>query len=144
MKRTPLRKTGKSTNAQTKKRIQALLRELAIKTDGGCFLRNYEEAGKCGGYRKDGQLILQAEHLISRQRSVSFAEPRNIVCLCQRHHFYFKKNQGRLYWELVERYVGEERWEWIKKVEADHKPYHFSSQDWLNAEIYLTQLINHE
>ena len=33
-----LRTTGKSETAQTKKRIQALLRELALGRDGGCVL----------------------------------------------------------------------------------------------------------
>lgn len=123
-----------------KKRIQALLREAAILRDGGCVLRNMPEAGRCGSRAtKDGHLILQAEHLVSRERSVSFGDMRNIVCLCERHHGYFKQKSGRLYWELIKRVIGPERWAWIKKVEADHKPYRMTLWDWEKVEINLLQ-----
>src|SRR5690349_21322602 len=86
------RKTGLHRNAklcavsdddspEVKRRIQVLLRDIAIAQDGGCVLRFYPEADNCGGYRKDGQLILQAEHLVTRKNSVSYADMRNIVCL---------------------------------------------------------------
>ncbi len=78
--RTPLKTKGDSEVAEVKKRVQALLRAIVIITDGGCVLRHYTEAGACGGYRKDGELILQAEHLITRKNSISFGDLRNIVC----------------------------------------------------------------
>jgi len=138
-RRTTLRTTGKSDTAKTKKRIQALLREIAIIRDGGCVLRDYPEAGVCGGYGpKSGTLILQAEHLVSRARSVSFGDMRNIVCLCQRHHGYFKEQNGRLYWELIQKIIGAARWEWIKRVEQDQKAYPMSAGDWLKVELALT------
>jgi hypothetical protein len=135
-----MRTTGTSETAQTKKRIQALLREIAIARDGGCVLRDYPEAGMCGGYGpKSGTLILQAEHLVSRARSVSFGDMRNIVCLCQRHHGYFKEQNGRLYWELIEKIIGPERWEWIKRVERDQKAYPMGASDWVKVEMALKQ-----
>ena len=54
-------------------RIQALLRAIVIITDGGCVLRFYTEAGACGGYTNAGDLILQAEHLVTRANSISSA-----------------------------------------------------------------------
>ena len=56
---------------------------------------------------------------MSRARGVSFGDMRNIVCLCQRHHGYFREQIDRLYWELTEEIIGQARWEWIKRVERD-------------------------
>ena len=59
---------------------------------------------------------------MSRARGVSFGDMRNIVCLCQRHHGYFKEQNDRLYWELTEEIIGPARWEWIKRVEREYGP----------------------
>jgi hypothetical protein len=138
-----MRKHALTPSAQAKNRIQALLREIAIKRDGGCILRHYPEAGQCGGYApKSGHLILQAEHLNTRERNISFGDMRNIVCLCQRHHGYFKQQNGALYWELIRRHIEEERWAWLQRVIADRTIYTFTSHDWLKIEIALTQELN--
>jgi hypothetical protein len=108
-----------------------------MKRDGGCVLRVFPEAGNCGPRRTDGELILQAEHLVSRARSFSFGDMRNIVCLCRNHHFYFKQRNGRLYWELIQKIIGPERWEWIKKAEADQKSYPMGIYDWQKVETGL-------
>lgn len=134
-----MRQTSKTPSAQAKKRIQALIREIAIARDGGCILRNYPESGNCGYYTAAGNLVLQAEHLVSREHSVSYGDMRNIVCLCNNHHMYFKKKNGLLYWELVRKHIGADRWEWVKIVEADRKPYPMSSHDWLKVEVALIQ-----
>ena len=139
LKRSPFRKSSKSPVALCKIRIQALLRQAAINRDGGCVLRHYEEAGACGGYKKDGELILQAEHLVTRGNSISFGDMRNIVCLCRNHHGFWKPQFSRLYWELVERHIGKERWEWIKRVEADRRPHPMCLYDWEKIELALTQ-----
>lgn len=147
-RRTPLRRKAVALAAHSdsgssvvKERIQALLRDIVIKRDGGCILRHFEEAGACGGRRNDGELILQAEHLVTRANSLSFADLRNIVCLCRHHHGDWKPQHSRLYWELIERYIGPERWAWIKVVEADKKAYRFFESDWLKVEAYLTSLL---
>jgi hypothetical protein len=47
---------------------------------------------------------------------------------------------GRIYWELIERYVGPERWAWIKSVEADeraHNAHRFTLHDWQKIEVLL-------
>jgi hypothetical protein len=139
MKRSPIRNKSKSSSAQTKRRIQALLRQIAIRRDGGCVLRGFAEAGICGPRKSDGELILQAEHLISRARSFSFGDMRNIGCVCRYHHFYFKQRNGRLYWEMIEKIIGPERWAWIKRAKADHKSYPTGLGDWLKIEMALKQ-----
>jgi hypothetical protein len=126
-RKTPLKRTSKlniesdADSAVVKKRIQALLRETAILRDGGCVLRWYPEAGECGGYRKDGQFILQAEHLVTRSSSATYADMRNIVCLCVHHHGHFKPQHSYLYWVLIERHIGPTNWAWFKRAEADKK-----------------------
>lgn len=123
LKRTRLRVVGKSDTATLKKEIQAVLREIVIKRDGGCILRDYPETGKCGGYRNDGKLILQAEHLNSRSHTSTFADPRNVVCLCQRHHIYWKPQNSKRYWEIVEEQIGATRWEWLQRAMQDRRAY---------------------
>src|SRR5450755_1339404 len=135
-----MRRTAQTPSAQAKKRLQALLREIAIRRDGGCVLRNYVEAGLCGGYGpKSGMLILQAEHLNTRERNVSYGDMRNIVCLCQRHHGYFKPQNGALYWDLIRKHIGEERWAWLQRVIADRKSYPMGIYEWGKVEMALKQ-----
>ena len=136
-RKTALRPKSKSEVALTKDRIQKLLREIAIKIYGTCVLADYPEAGPCGTYREDGELIVQAEHLNTRERNISFSDMRNIVLLCKNHHFYFKKQYGRLYWELIRKVIGEKRWEYLKRVEADKKSYNMSLWDWKKCELAL-------
>lgn len=126
-RKTKLRVAGKSTASQLKREIQAVLREAVIRRDAGCVLRSFSEAGNCSG-------PLQAEHLISRANSATFADFRNIVCLCQRHHIFWKPQHSRLYWELIEEVIGPERWRFIKLAEVDHRPY---KTDWKLALLVL-------
>jgi len=123
LRRTPLRRKGKSPTAELKDAIQAELRRIVIKRDKGCFLRHYSEAGACGGYRKDGQLILQAEHLHSRSHAVSFSDPRLVVCICKRHHIYWKPQYSARYNELAEEFIGPERAKLWSRVREDYRPH---------------------
>ena len=127
LKRTRLRVVGTSSTSELKNAIQAKLRALARHRDGGCIMRHYPESGLCGGTNKEGALILQAEHLITRSNSATFADMRNIVCLCQRHHGFFKPQHSRLYWEIIERHLGPQLWNWLKLAEADRTPH---KRDW--------------
>lgn len=134
----PLRKSGKSSVSQLKRSIQGRLRECAIERDGGCVLRHYSRSmpqsyTECGPFRSDGELILQAEHLVGRSNSASYADMDNIVCLCMRHHFYFKQQHGALYWELVRKHIGEERWEKVQEWERDTQPHRKTKWDWEQA-----------
>jgi hypothetical protein len=60
--KTRIRVVGHSERTEVLQNIQDLLRALAISRDKGCVLRDYPEAGACGGYTKAGELILQAPH----------------------------------------------------------------------------------
>ena len=123
LKRTPLARKSKSEATALRDEIQAILRQLGLIRDGGCVLRHYPEAGDCGGYRKDGELILQAEHLHTRSNNATFAEMKNIVILCKRHHFFFKPQYGMLYWILIRKHIGEARWNWLESARQDKRPY---------------------
>ena len=128
MKRSLLRTLSKSPVSATKRRIQALLRELAIRRDKTCVLGKFGLTGACSG-------PLQAEHLNGRSNSHTFGDMRNIVLLCQRHHILWKPHNSRLYWELIEQIVGTERWKWLKLAEANnYRPF---KQDWTLVEIAL-------
>jgi hypothetical protein len=142
LQRTKLAKKGKSDVALCKDRIQALLRKLVIERDGGCVLRHYWEAGECGGYKQDGELILQAEHLITRSNSISYEDPRNIVCLCKHHHGHWKPQHSRQYWTLIHQHVGPEISKWLDDVEADKRTYRYTYYDWQKVEMELRQQLN--
>ena len=137
MKRTKLRRIGKSEVSKCKRDIQATLRQIVILRDGDCVLSKFPEAGACGGYRQDGGKILQAEHLITRERNITFGDLRNIVCLCLRHHGYWKPQNSRLYWELIEKAIGKKRWAWIKKVEKDRGIYKMGIYEYGKIELVL-------
>lgn len=122
-RRTGLRMRGVSDSSVLKEQIQEMLRKVVIKRDKGCILRDYKEAGMCGPRRKDGELVLQAEHLNGRSNMVSFADSRNCVCLCQRHHIYWKPQNSKRYWEIIEESIGPNRWEMIEDWMDDRKPH---------------------
>lgn len=123
MKRTRLRVKGHSETSEIKEEIQATVRKIVIIRDGGCVLRKFPEAGQCGGYRNDGELILQGEHLMTRSNSSTFGDTRNIVCLCRYHHITFKPQYSGIYWDLIRRHLGETKWQWLKLIEADRSPH---------------------
>src|SRR3990167_371474 len=134
MKRTYLARKSKSEKAKIKDRIQALCRAIAIKRDKGCFLRHYADAGGCGPRRKDGEIVLQYDHLNSRIHSVSFGDTRLGICICARHHGYWKPQYPAKYETYVRDFIGEKRTELIDKVRADNKPY---KMDWKVLELSL-------
>ncbi len=93
LKKTKLRVVGISTTAELKREIQDLLRQIVIIRDGGCILRYLQ--GKlykdipipyCNGYKNDGTLIYQADHLLERSNSETYAVSKLVVCVCKGHH----------------------------------------------------------
>lgn len=124
------------TTKELKKEIQALLRDIVILRDGGCLLRHFPETGACGKYKQDGTLILQAEHLNSRTHSGTFGDTRNCVCLCQRHHIYWKPQNSERYWQLIEEILPKERWDWYQRAKQDTKAY---KVDWVLVKLGLIQ-----
>ncbi len=123
LRRTKLRIVGHSTTSELKVEIQALLRQIVIIRDGGCWLRHFSQSGACGGYRNDGELILQAEHLHTRSNAASFSDSRLVVCICKRHHIYWKPQYSDLYNKLARDFIGKERSELWDKVRDDWRPH---------------------
>ncbi len=123
LKRTKIRVAGHSSTSDLKREIQAILRQITTYRDGGCILRHYPRTGMCGGHRKDGELILQAEHLHTRSNASSFADTRLVVCLCQRHHIFYKPQHADEYYRIVREHIGKERSDLLTRVQSDYSPH---------------------
>jgi len=142
---------GHSTSAQLKREIQGLVRDIVIKRDGGCIFRDLDkfsfdvlgvkfpltmpafEIPPCNGYANDGHLILQADHLITRANSATYADTRLIVCVCKGHHGWKSIAGNRWksrYDAVVKTLIGEERVKLWERMEADRTPHHMGIGDW--------------
>jgi hypothetical protein len=111
-RKTPLRVKGISDTSQLKDDIQAELRRIVIARDGGCVLRDSYDAPSCGGYAKDGHLILQADHLVTRANSATFADPRLVVAVCKAHHGWKSLGSNRnkaQYDDAIRKVLSDER-----------------------------------
>jgi hypothetical protein len=138
---TRLNVVGNSDTAQIKNQIQHELRRIVIARDKGCILRGSFEVSACGGYSKDGEIILQADHLLSRAHSATFADPRLVVCVCKAHHAW-KSLGGNLrkaqYDELVRSILPQDRVELWDKCERDSwRPHRTSAMDWRTELAWL-------
>ncbi len=149
----PLRQKGTSEVSKVKESIQALLREYVIKRDGGCILRKIAPGDgdaiaikfdfpipPCNGCAKDGHLILQADHLITRASSASYADPRLVVCVCKGHHGWKSVGSNRRkaqYDAIVRQLIEPERVALWDAMEADHRPHRMTLYDWKKEEAYL-------
>lgn len=140
MKRTKLRVKGVSTTAQLKDDIQDIVREIVIIRDGGCIFRK-EKGHICIGYApKAGHLILQADHLLSRANSATFADTRLIVCVCKGIHGWKSVGSNlrkEEYDERVKKLLSKEvvtLWEKCEKDMHAHKTY---KMDWAMEKLVL-------
>ncbi len=138
LRRTKFNVVGHSSTSDLKKEIQALLRTIVILRDGGCILRKHR---MCGG--DIGQAILQADHLITRANSATFADSRLVVCVCRSCHGWkslgsnLRKAQ---YDELVKTILSKERVELWERCEKDSwMPVRTGGSDWKLAIIGLKQ-----
>ncbi len=128
-----LRMRGVSETSVLKEMIQNMLRLIVIKRDGGCILRKAKGVPVCNGYRNDGDLILQADHLVDRGNSATYADSRLVVCVCKGHHGWksvgnnLRKNE---YDEVVRKLISPERRILWKKCQ-DARSAHFTKKmDW--------------
>lgn len=138
----PIRVAGKSDTATVKQEIQDVVREIVILRDGGCIARDQEWHESCGGYTKDGKLVLQADHLIERSNSATYAEPRLIVCVCKGLHGWkhFKKSNHDLYNQRMKELLPESRVRLWEQCEKDFwKPHRTSTMDWKLMLVALKQ-----
>jgi hypothetical protein len=149
-RRTPIKRftklaaVGSSDTTQLKNEIQAEVRRIVIARDGGCVLRGSFDVPACGGYATDGHLILQADHLITRANSATFADPRLIVCVCKSHHGW-KSVGGNArkaqYDAAVRAILPPDRIElWDRCEKESWKPHRVSSTDWAKELAYLRTL----
>jgi hypothetical protein len=138
VKCTPLAKKGTSDTALIKDEIQHWVGAIVIKRDGGCIARK-EPWHTCSGYRKDGELIYQADHLETRANCATYADTRLIVCICKGLHGWKKWNEPR-YNELIRPLIGPERCVlWDKFHAARYKPTRTTLYDWELALAALKQ-----
>jgi|ERR1041385_5145761 hypothetical protein len=140
-----LRTRADNDTNRIKDEIQATLREIVILRDGGCILQGKGwqstlSIPACNGYRKDGQLILQADHLITRGNSATYADSRLVVCLCKGHHGGFKKWNEARYNEIVRTLIGPERCKlWDACHAARYSPSRKTTSDWAKELAVLKQ-----
>lgn len=137
-----MRKRAKTPVNECKDRIQELCRQIAIRRDGGCVFRDYPEAGRCGGYANDGHLILQYDHLNSRAHSISYGDTRFGICVCERHHIFWKRQYPAQYETIAKKVIGEKRAKLLDAVRADGKAHRMTEWDWAKVEIALQKELN--
>lgn len=133
LRRTKLRIKGISDTSEQKDEIQHLVREIVIKRDEGCILRKYRH---CGG--EIGQAVIQADHLISRANSATYADTRLIVCLCRSCHGW-KKWHEKEYEALVRSILPKNRVILWDKCEQDRHAHKTHKADWKMEIIALKQ-----
>ena len=107
MRKKKLNVVGHSTTAQDKKEIQRLLREIVMLRDKKCILygkRCHHQIGVEG-------IVWQAEHLIERSNSETYADSRLVVLVCKNCHGWkhFKKSNHDQYDEWVRESLSPER-----------------------------------
>lgn len=141
-RRTALAAIGKSDTAQLKQAIQDELLRIVLKRDGGCFL-NGKFGHVCSGWRKDGTVVHQADHLIERSNSATYADPRLVVCVCKGIHAWkhFKKSNHDQYNAWVRQLLPPDRVTLWDACERDSwRPTRTSSSDWAKELAYLRTL----
>ena len=136
MKRSPLQRKSKSEVSLTKERIQALVREIVINRDQGCFMRHVRY---CGGEIDAEGVVLQADHIISRSNSATYEDKRLIVCLCKRCHGW-KHWHKEQYDAMIREMLPKDRVElWDKMQKESYIPKRTMAYDWRLEEIARTK-----
>ena len=119
LKRTRLRVVGVSDTAELKKEIQSLVREIVMLRDKGCVLRFKRH---CGGNLDTEGVVIQADHLITRANSATFADTRLIVCICKSCHGW-KRWNANMYDVLIREVISKARVKLWDKCEAGRYTY---------------------
>lgn len=127
-----LRLVGHSDTATTKRRIQALLREIVIARDGTCILRPQ---------RRCTDSVLQADHLITRANSATFGDTRLVVCVCRSCHGWksLGSNMRKAQYDaLVKTLISPARVSlWERAEEELWRPHPARAADWALTEVAL-------
>lgn len=130
-----LRRSGVSDVSKVKREIQALLRDIVIQRDGGCILRRV---------RHCTDEVLQADHLITRANSATYANPDLVVCLCRACHGGYKKWHEKEYDALVKTILPKERvdlWEKEEKKRISGFTCRMTLADWKIEKAVLTSIL---
>lgn len=138
LKKTRIRVVGKSDTAIVKKEIQAVLREIVMLRDKGCLLR----MERCGNELDAPGVVFQADHLIERSNSATYANPDLLVCLCKGCHGWkhFKKSNHDAYNAMVKEILPEHRVKLWEKCEAES--WRTSKMDWQLELTALRQILS--
>lgn len=117
-----------------KEQIQKLLREIVMIRDKKCILYGI----KCSRQIGDEGVVWQAEHLIERSNSSTYADLRLVVLVCRNCHGWkhFKKSNHDLYDEIVRSKLSPELVAHWDRCKADTKAY---KVDWRLEKIALEQ-----
>ncbi len=143
MKRTRLRVKGDNNTALIKQDIQDLVRLIVTYRDRGCVLRKKR---RCGAEAtvKDRKVIsetvIQADHLVTRANSATFADPRLIVCLCRGCHGWKHWNEKE-YDELMKTVLHKDVVKLWERAEADRHAHKTYKVDWVLEKIVLEQTL---
>lgn len=139
-RRSPLKARGKSETSVIKEEIQSLLRQIVILRDGGCILRHVP-SHHCTGFTRAGELILQADHLVTRANSATFADYRLVVCVCKGAHGWKSLSGNRnkaQYDALVKTLIEPQRVALWEAAERDSwRPVRTTAYDWQKEVVYL-------
>jgi hypothetical protein len=137
-RKTPIARRGKSETSKCKARIQALLRQIVMKRDGGCILRDKRH---CGAILGATGHVFQADHLITRSNSATYADPRLVVCVCKSCHGWKSLGSNlrkKQYDELVRSILPPDRVAlWDK---AENESWRATKVDWTLEELALQQV----
>jgi len=134
LKHTPLKKKsrikyrGTSDTSVIKEKIQSTLREICLLRDKKCILWGV----KCNHEVGMEGLVWQAEHLVERSNSVSYADSRLVVLVERSCHGWkhFTKSNHDQYDEWVRQKLSPERVRLWDAVRADQRAHRTHKVDW--------------
>lgn len=113
--------------------IQATARAIVIARDGGCFFRGKlvnDRIHTCNTRTKAGNIILQADHIVTRANAATYSDVRLIVCVCRGLHGWKKWNKER-YDAALRAYLPKERIAlWDKAEKNRFQPHRKYTYDW--------------
>lgn len=137
MKRTKLKLVGDNSTAVLKQEIQRLVRLIVTHRDQGCILRK-QRCGVTAFVDENEEIVasssfIQADHLVTRANSATFADTRLIVCVCNGCHAW-KNWYKDEYDELVKTILSKDIVKLWDKAEEFRKAHKTFKPDW-NMEI---------
>ena len=106
--------------------------------DKGCILRNLRH---CGGTLDTEGVVIQADHLITRANSATYADSRLVVCICKGCHGW-KHWHEKEYDLLIKTILPKKTIElWDKCQLESWRP---SKMDWSSELVALEQELKNE